>query len=263
MLPGPYLAEMKPPFLPLKLGSTDGGVKRVQEWLTLHGFGTEIDGDFGPATEIAVNSFRIAQGLPFTTVVDLACWEALVAPLARAEAPLDPGTRIFGDAVLEIAGRWLANKAREVGGDNRGPWVRQASRGIDQSTVGFFPWCQVYASTPWIRASRELGLPPPFDLVDGNGVVSAYVPWVVNQARRAHRFARGEDVGRVPPGAMFFVPGTVEGRPSHIHVGLVVSDDGDVIRTNEGNTNSAGGSNGYEVAARFRRKSSLDFGLLS
>lgn len=263
MLPGPYFAEIKPPFLPLKVGSTDSGVKRVQEWLTLHGFATGIDGDFGPATRDALKAFQTAHGLPVTGEVDLACWEALVAPLVRAEAPLPPSAGTFGQGVLAVAAAWLANKAREVGGDNRGPWVRQCGRGIDQSKVGFFPWCQVYGSHVWIRASRELGLPLPFDLVDGNGVVSAYVPWVVNQARKAGKFMVGAGAGRIAPGSMFFVPGNIDGQLSHIHVGLVVSDDGDVVQTNEGNTNSAGGSNGYEVARRFRRKANLDFGLLS
>ena len=88
------------------------------------------------------------------------------------------------------------------------------------------------------------------------------MPWVVNQARAAGRFTPGSTAALIPPGSMFFVPGMIDGRASHIHVGVVTADDGQVIQTIEGNTNSAGGSNGYEVAARYRRKAVCDYGLV-
>ncbi|MBX9943471.1 MAG: peptidoglycan-binding protein [Reyranella sp.] len=264
---GPYLEEIRAPILPLVIGSTDRGVKRVQEWLTLQGFATGIDGDFGPATRAALAAFQRSKGIlreppdGNVGIVDSITWGALIAPLVNAEVLL-PGPEPFGDAVCRIARAHLAAKAREVGGDNRGPWVRLYGRGIDQSTVGFFPWCQVFANLPWFKAARELNLPLPFRLTDDAGNQSAYVPWVVNQARAAGRFAAGSTTQRIPPGSMFFVPGTIEGRASHIHVGLVAADDGQTIQTLEGNTNGAGGSNGYEVAARFRRKANCDYGVV-
>lgn len=264
---GPYLEEVRAPFLPLALGSTDRSVKRVQEWLTLHGFATGIDGDFGPATRAAVAAFQKARGILREPpngnegIVDAAAWGALVAPMVNAEVLL-PGPEPFGDAVCRIARAHLAAKAREVGGDNRGPWVRLYGRGIDQSTVGFFPWCQVFANLPWFKAARELKLPLPFRLTDDAGNQSAYVPWVVNRAGAAGRFVPRTTPARIPAGSMFFVPGTINESPSHIHVGIVTADDGQTIQTIEGNTNHDGSANGYEVAARFRRKNNCDYGVV-
>jgi len=269
-----YTAELRAPFLPLARGSTDHGVKRVQEWLTLHGFATGIDGDFGPATAAAVEAFQRAhsclrEASPGASnprgnagIVDAETWGALVAPMDRSEL-LSGMPDTFGDRVSRIARAHLAAKAREVGGDNRGPWVRLYGRGIDQSRVVFFPWCQAFASHCWLKAARELRVDLPFALVTDAGAVSFYVPWVVDRARAAGLFRPGSGNPDVPPGSMFFVPGFIDGRRSHVHVGLVIEDPGfDAVTCIEGNTNGSGGSNGYEVALRHRRKSSLDFGII-
>ena len=53
-----YRAELNaPPSPPLAQGAPDQpNVRRVQEWLSLHGNGVLIDGDFGPATERAART---------------------------------------------------------------------------------------------------------------------------------------------------------------------------------------------------------------
>ncbi len=259
-----YLVELKTPYLPLSVGSTDNGVRRAQEWLTLHGFATGIDGEFGPATKAAVAAFQVAKGVARDDnvgIIDVETWGALISPLAGAVA-LSPMPDKFGDRVVRCARQYLEAKAREVGGDNRGPWVRHFGRGFDQSTVSFFPWCQAFANDPWFRAARELGLPLPFPLTENNSP-SYYVPWVADSARKAGKFRSGaqhRDI--VPAGSMFFVPGERGGQHSHIHVGIVMADDGTTIRTIEGNTNEAGGSNGYAVAQRYRKKAANDYGLI-
>jgi hypothetical protein len=44
---------------PFKKGAPKSlGVRRVQEWLCLHGFAVAIDNDFGDATEKAVKRFN-------------------------------------------------------------------------------------------------------------------------------------------------------------------------------------------------------------
>jgi len=260
-----YTAELRSPALPLVYGATGKDVKRVQEWLTLQGFATGIDGDFGPATRAAVMAFQSARGClrdHNEGVVDAETWGALVAPLVNAEV-LQPGASSFGDAVCRIARAHLAAKAREVGGDNRGPFVRHYGRGLDQSVVDFFPWCQAFANHPWFRASRETNTPLPFPLTAENGSPSYYVPWVADSARRVGKFRNGATLKEiVPPGSMFFVPGARGGEHSHIHVGIVLADDGNVITVMEGNGNEAGGSNGYAVVLRYRKKSTNDYGLI-
>lgn len=259
-----HTAELRAPFLPLGRGSTDAGVKRIQEWLTLHGHATGIDGEFGPATAAAVEAFQRANGClrdDNAGIVDAETWGALVAPMDRAELVSSMPDK-FGERVCRIARAHHAARAREVGGDNRGPWVRLYGRGIDQSRVDFFPWCQAFASHCWLKAARELRVDLPFALATDAGSVSYYVPWVVDRARAAGKFGAGNPV--VPPGSMFFVPGEINGRRSHVHVGLVIEDPGfDAVTCIEGNTSGTGSANGYEVALRHRRKSSLDFGVVS
>ena len=258
-----YTAELRSPALPLVFGATGQDVKRTQEWLSLHGFATGIDCDFGPATRAAVIAFQTAKGClrdHNEGVVDAETWGSLIAPLANAEV-LQAGAESFGDAVCRIAKAHLAQKAREVGGDNRGPWVRHYGRGLDQSSVSFFPWCQAFANHPYFRAARERNDALPFALTDSNGAPSYYVPWVVDSAKRADRFVGGTTAGIIPPGSMFFVPGARGGEHSHVHVGIVIADDGTTIRTIEGNTNQAGGSNGYAVAERYRKKAANDYGV--
>ena len=63
-------------------------VRRVQEWLTLGGSRTAVDGDFGPATEAAVRDFQRRRGLPETGAVDEGTWAALTAPVRATLAPL-------------------------------------------------------------------------------------------------------------------------------------------------------------------------------
>lgn len=263
MIPS-YTDELRAPFLPLARGSTDAGVKRVQEWLTLHGFATGIDGDFGPATAAAVEAFQRANGClrdENAGIVDVETWGALVAPMDRAELVSSMPDK-FGERVSRIARAHLAAKAREVGGDNRGAWVRLYGRGIDQSRVEFFPWCQAFASHVWLKAARELRVDLPFPLATPDGAVSFYVPWVAERARAAGKFRPGAGGPVVPPGSMFFVPGEISGRRSHVHVGLVIEDGGDVVTTIEGNTAADGGSNGNQVALRYRRKANIDFGIV-
>ena len=260
-----YTAELRSPALPLVYGATGKDVKRVQEWLTLQGFATGIDGDFGPATRAAVTAFQTARGClrdDNEGVVDAETWGALVAPLATAMAVSSMPDK-FGERVCRVARQHLAARAREVGGDNRGPWVRHYGRGLDQSVVDFFPWCQAFANEPWFAAARETNTPLPFPLTAENGSPSYYVPWVADSARRAGKFRNGATLKEiVPPGSMFFVPGARGGEHSHIHVGIVLADDGNVITVMEGNGNEAGGSNGYAVVLRYRKKSTNDYGLI-
>jgi len=253
-----YRLETDRPLLPLGEGSTGPAVRRVQEWLGLHGVGVAIDGDYGPATRRGVESFQrnaIVTLPDVNGVVDHQTWRALVAPLAEAsEGPL-PAT--FGDAAILLAARHLKARAREVGGDNRGPWVRHYCRG--QSVA----WCQGFASTIWADAARRLGRAAPIDLVI-EGIWCLWVPRVAQEVKACGLFLEGArwragESPAIPRGSMFFLKGGPHG---YLHVGLVdaVLPDG-TMSTYEGNTNDDGSANGYEVARRIRRVAASDFGL--
>jgi peptidoglycan hydrolase-like protein with peptidoglycan-binding domain len=71
----------------LRRGDTQGQVKLIQEWLSLHRHHVAIDGDFGPATEAAVKDFQAQSGVESTGVVDAATFGRLVAPMTAALTP--------------------------------------------------------------------------------------------------------------------------------------------------------------------------------
>lgn len=239
-----YTRELQTP-PPLKIGSTGEDVRRVQEWLNLHGYGVSVDGDFGPATDKAL---RDCLPVGYNGAVDASAWSLLVAPLARAFGRHEG--RAFGSLAVDLAGLHLAEKAREAGGDNKGPWVRTYCRGYEVA------WCQGFASTIWQQAADALGVPSPINLMP-SGEWCLFVPRMVDEARNAGRLQAGESEESVPVGSMFFLRG---GSYGYSHVGIVIADHGDTVETIEGNTNDDGSANGYEVARRFRKKTSCDFG---
>lgn len=254
-----YLDEQKLPRLPIPFGTgmqtPDLAVKRTQEWLTLHGWKTDCDGAFGSATRSALVAFKKAHNLGDAPEIDLPTYCTLVAPLDRATAVPSIVDKTFGDNVCRIANAYYREHPCEAGGDNRGPWVRHFGRGRQEA------WCQNFASTVWMDAARAMQLQAlPFALCDDNGRMSGYVPWVANEARAAGKFMTGGSPDPIPFGSMFFLRGR-DG--SYIHVGIVMQDnrDGSFV-TIEGNTNTDGSSNGWEVARRHRAKTSCDFGVV-
>jgi hypothetical protein len=215
----------------------------VQEWLTLAGVGVVADGEFGPATAAAVRAFQRRAKLPSTGVVDEATFARLVAPMAAALAvpALAAGTGL-GAAVVAVAKQHLAQRPREVGGQNRGPWVRLY---MDGNEGPAWPWCAGFATFVLAQACAALGRPMPVGRTYSCDVLA-------ERARGADRLVgeRPADPDRaIPPGSLFLVrrsPGDWE------HVGIVAAARPDAFHTVEGNTNDAGEREGYEVCARVR-----------
>ena len=246
-----YGTEVSAPMLPLALGARGPGVVRVQEWLGLSGRGVVIDGDYGSATARAVSEYRASNGFPVGETVDMDVWRCLVLPLAGALFNI-AASGTFAATVVEVADQYLSRQAREIGGDNRGPWVRHFCRG--QSVA----WCQGFASTVWAGATLLAGGgSPPLNLTL-DGIWCLFVPRMVQEARASGRFADGRSGTPPKPGAMFFLRG---GPYGYLHVGIVEQAHSDgTMTTIEGNTNHDGSANGYEVCRRVRRTETCDFG---
>jgi len=123
----------------------DQGVKvsLIQEWLCLHGFQVVIDGAFGPATEAAVGQFQSRAGVGVDGIVGDTTFEQLVLPMKRALGPIPPDGANLGAMVVAYAKQHLAQAPREVGGQNRGPWVRLYVNGHDGPE---WPRCAGFAS---------------------------------------------------------------------------------------------------------------------
>jgi peptidoglycan hydrolase-like protein with peptidoglycan-binding domain len=66
------------PWFELRRGASGGAVQPMQHLLRAHGSGIAADGDFGPATEAAVQGFQTANGLPVDGVVGPITWPRLV-----------------------------------------------------------------------------------------------------------------------------------------------------------------------------------------
>lgn len=249
-----YAAEYDPPLLPLVQSKAGLPVRRVQEWLGLHGLGVAIDAVYGPATAAAVSEFQERAGTGVYKQlgqVDRPTWQRLVAPLGTAQILTG---QPYGAAVVEIAEAYLKQRAREIGGDNRGPWVRHFCRGPEVA------WCQGFASTVWADAARQCELEPPLDL-ELDGIFCLFVPRMVQEAKAKGLFQSGAGgQARPTPGSMFFLRG---GHYGYTHVGIVVSvTPAGLMQTIEGNTNDDGSANGYEVARRVRQVEGSDFAVL-
>jgi hypothetical protein len=222
-------------------------IKKVQEWLCLHGFGVVIDGAFGPATQLALKRFQRRQGLNGTGIDDAPTVAALTKPIRDAEMlRLPVSSMTYSKAVAFCAATHLREHPREVGGQNRGPWVR-----LYMDDVEGQPWCAGFVSYIIRQAAELLGLPkPPIA-----GSVSC-----AELAVRAHdsklfvsQHAQRRDI---PPGSIMLVEGGPHG---YNHCGIVISSNAETFETIEGNTNSDGGREGWELAKRIRSYSGKDF----
>jgi peptidoglycan hydrolase-like protein with peptidoglycan-binding domain len=226
--------------------------KRVQEWLTLHGIGVRVDSDFGPATEAAVKQFQKKKGLPVTGVVNKATFDALVAPMRVALKPIAPDGKSLNQLIVAIARQHVAQRPREVGGQNAGPWVRLY---MDGHEGAIWLWCAGFATFPHKQAAAALGVRMP--VLRSFGVAN-----IARDAKARHRFLglpAASDRRKIKPGSLFLERG---GPTGYQHCGVVVSMAGDTMTTIEGNTNDDGSSNGFEAVARTRGFAGMDFALV-
>ena len=233
-------------------GARGAHARRVQEWLTLHGAGVVVDGAFGPATEAAVQAFQRRRSLAPSGKVDRATFEALVAPMRRATAPAGAPAATLGRAVVATARRHLAERPRETGGANRGPWVRLY---MDGNEGRDWPWCAGFATWVVRQAATEAGVAAP--------VGRTYsCDELADIARRQDCFCRGTRSARADVGAgSLFLSRKREG--DWTHVGIVVRTTPEWFETIEGNTNDDGSREGHEVVRRTRGWEGKDFVLVA
>ena len=234
----------------LKRNASGEKVKLVQGWLSLHGFHVVVDGGFGPATAKALRAFQGKRGLATTGKLDEATHTALVAPMVAALAPI-PRKKTLGELVLAYANQHLRQHPREVGGQNRGPWVRLYTDGREGTE---YPWCAGFATFCVKQACETLGVPLPLERTLGCDVMATSC---------GHRFLRGTGAAsaKVTPGSIFVqrATGAERERYTYRHTGSVVSAGAETMQTIEGNTNDEGSAEGYEVCARTRGYTNMDF----
>jgi hypothetical protein len=228
-----------PPGGEVASGAAAPAARRVQEFLGVNGFHTKIDGVYGPATRDAVAALQDAAGLPASGDVDFRTYIALIAPLCGAADPT-PGGGGYEAAVQAVAERHLRRHPVEVGGDNRGPWVRLYCQGADGPE---YRWCAGFVSFVLLQAAHVAGGAAPFPYTLSCDRLGAL-------ADAAGRFVRPADVRPPVDGPAVFLCRLSD--EDWCHTGFATAFGDGSFTTVEGNTNEAGGSNGFEACRRQR-----------
>jgi len=236
----------------LKQGAKGKGVERIQEWLSLQGFATPVDGDFGASTETQLQRFSAKNGRADIAVLDEEIWALLTAPLRKALAPL-PKTPSLETHVIKVARQHIEQRPTEVGGANSGPWVRTYMGGADGSPQ---LWCAGFISFVIDQAVRDLGVKIPFKRQVG-------VDNLVEDAKKDGRFVAEGEVkspllrqSKIKPGDLFVVRGVTS---DWTHAGFVEVVMAETFDTFEGNSNNDGSSNGTVALERNRSYPKKDF----
>lgn len=231
-------------------------IKRVQEWLGLNGFYTVIDGIYGPATRQALINFQDSRNLPQPHDGQLtkSTLMELIAPLIYALSPLNTAGRFtIREMVSLYAQQHLAVHPREIGGQNRGPWVRLYMQGKEGTQ---WPWCAGFVSYILQQACGSLGLPVPLKY-------SFSCDLMAEEAQKKLIFLAETKLNTVPKkqlnGSIFLVR---KSNSDWTHTGIVLQAEQDYFYTIEGNTNDDGSREGYEVCQLVRNYQGKDFILL-
>ncbi len=247
----------------IKRGERGKRVKRVQEWLRYHECRTSIDEDFGPATVACVEAFQKKAKLKETGKVDAETWEALINPMRLSlQIPKNLKRLSPAQVVRKVAQQHLKHHPIEIGGDNKGPWVRLCCEGNDGRA---WAWCAGFVSLIMNQAYFYLEKKAPI-----KGSVSCDT--LAAQAKAAGLFVPESDItsGRVEwesfGGCCIFLKRRTS--TDWVHAGFALNAEGSlketVFNTIEGNTNDEGSREGFEACMRKRGvgKGDYDFILL-
>lgn len=236
----------------LSVGMTGMAVCRLQEWLSLRGYGLVIDGIFGPITVEVVARFQEDASLPITGRVDDATFARLTEPMTEVLRQRHIASKSLHSATLTYADAHLAQQPREVGGQNCGPWVRLYMGGNNGIA---WAWCAGFVTFLMNQAAESLQIDLPL-------AGSFSCDTLAAQAKVAGCFVTEKEARyrQIPPGSLFLVRRT---DTDWTHVGIVTAAHELHFETIEGNTNDDGDHEGYEVCARSRGYIGKDFIVLA
>lgn len=222
--------------------------RRVQEWLCLHGLGLVIDEDYGGITEGRVRDFQSRAGMDVTGAVDPETFAAMTAPMREVLQPMDAVPETLSAGIASMAARHLAVHPIELGGQNRGPWVRMYMHGNEGAS---WPWCAGFVTFLMMQSAEQRDQSAPIKGSFSCDTLKA-------QAEAEGLFVAERDAvpERLIPGSLFLVRRTPT---DWTHTGMVAGANTDGFSTVEGNTNDEGAREGFEVCARRRGFSKKDF----
>jgi hypothetical protein len=232
-------------------GNKGKKVKLIQEWLCLHKLHLAIDGDFGPATDYAVKAFQKQKGLTQDGIVEENTFALLTKPMTDALAPIAGQGKKPGSMVVAYAKQHLRQHPLEIGGQNKGPWVRLYMEGNEGPS---WPWCAGFACFILKQAFKTLELPLPVQCSFSCDSLAA-------SAKEKNLFLDGSAAtkNQITPGSIFLNRRT---STDWVHTGIVLKAEDNYFHTIEGNTNDEGSREGYEVCQRIRGYKDKDFILI-
>lgn len=152
---------------PLKKGAQGASVKELQETLRELDYNITVDGDFGNETYKAVMAFQAGHldkhGVPLKidgAVGDITWW-ALKNPRVTVSSgvidyktmpPASMGGSALGRGALQVAIKEMIAGAREIGGNNMGPFVKKylAPAGLPEGNS----WCAAFMSWCFLQAAN-------------------------------------------------------------------------------------------------------------
>lgn len=234
-------------------GSKGKKVRLIQEWLCLNDIHVAVDGAFGPATEAAVKQFQENEGLTSDGFVGPEMFSRLIQPMMSALSDLATDGKSLGEMIIAYATQHLEQHPREIGGQNRGPWVRLYMNGHDGPE---WLWCAGFACFILNQACQALGTSLPL-------TPSFSCDSLAADAKQRGIFLAENDVNdtsQITPGSFFLNRRTAT---DWVHTGIVMSAETDCFQTIEGNTNDEGSHEGYEVCERIRGYKNRDFIVLA
>lgn len=223
----------------LKKGDSGSDVRSLQQQLAARGYPCEASGVFDAATVAAVKAFQSQNldqhGQPL--VVDgeagpLTQWSlAHPKPFIETPSAVDytsmpaSGGSSIGRAALAAAIGEIKQDAREIGGNNRGPFVRKYFAPVDGGTGD--PWCAAFVSWCFYEASGERldAMPFPYT-VGARGVLAEF---------KKRGWAQAPNSGYVPVPGDIVVWWRVSLTGWQGHIGLVHSVRNGMLYTIEGN----------------------------
>ncbi|MCH9813055.1 MAG: peptidoglycan-binding protein [Epsilonproteobacteria bacterium] len=234
----------------IKKGSKSVYVKYIQEWLDYHDFKTPIDQKFGIATKTQVKKFQRHYELIPNGVVDLETYHLLTQPMLEALSPIEGQFHSFSQASLAYAKQQMHYSPKEIGGENRGPWVRLYMRGEEGSNK---PWCAGFVTFILKKTAHYTPFKSPIRGSRSCDTLAA-------QAKEKKLFISEQKYKKgeidLPSGTLFLTRNT---STDWTHVGFVRQFKNQTFETIEGNETNNNGSQNDVVCSRERAYRKRDF----
>ncbi len=228
-------------------------VKAIQRRLNELGCGPlDVDGGFGPKTFSAVKLFQArhsdanGQALVVDGKIGPVSWQAM---FGTAPITVEAGSDLLKE-VLKVAKSQVG--VREAG-TNRGPDVDKYLSSVGLKPPPGNPWCMAFVYWCFEKASQTMGRGNP-------AVKSGHCLTVWNNAtgKKVSGSEAVNNPAKIKPGYVFIMDyGGGKG-----HTGFVVSVNGGIVTTIEGNTNDGGSREGDGVYQRSRKINSIKKGFI-